>query len=302
MDHSDSGYTLRDRVESLSDADTDVWTHVVGVYDAAAGTVRLYINGVSQGTDTHSGSDVWDARGRTEVGRAVDGSGYSDAFYGQIDSVRLYQRALSATDVAALADDTDPTTSLVPPANMTAGVPGALPGSATAVAFAGTSNAYTNSAVAAPAASTFELWFRSSGARGGVLMGFYANRTGSGGLRDRQVYLDAGGRITYGVYPAGSPLTVRSPLAYNDGAWHHVVASHGAAGIKLYVDGALVASNGAYTTAGPHTGYWRWGGGDTANWPNRPPSDYLVGSIDEVAVYSKQLTDAQVTLRYQANR
>ncbi|HEX8347408.1 MAG TPA: LamG-like jellyroll fold domain-containing protein [Actinoplanes sp.] len=302
MPWQDATTSSGDLVQSTVVPALNTWVHLAGVYDATAGTIRLYVNGADQGSVAHTAAHTFDATGPTEVGRARFG-GPSDGWTGSIDSVRAYQRVLSATDIAALSTETDPDP-LLPDADMTAGVPGALGGeesNTTAVAFAGGSNGYSNTSMTAPMVYTVELWFRATGTRGGVLAGFYANRTGPSGARDRQVYLDSGGRLTYGTYPSSSSITVRSLAAYNDGNWHHVAASLGPAGIKLHVDGALVASNATTTTAGNFTGYWRWGSGDTTLWPNRPGSDYLVGSIDELAVYTKQLTDAQVAAHYQAN-
>ncbi|GAB3870355.1 LamG-like jellyroll fold domain-containing protein [Dactylosporangium cerinum] len=89
---------------------------------------------------------------------------------------------------------------------------------------------------------------------------------------------------------------MRSPAGttYTDGAWHHAAACVGAAGVKLYADGVLVAANAAVTTAENTTGYWRVGGISLAGWSNRPANDYFVGVIDEPAVYAAQLTDQQV--------
>ena len=189
---------------------------------------------------------------------------------------------------------------------MALGVPGALQGTyqalgaTTAVAFAGSGSAYDNTSTANPTTFTVECWFRVSGTQGGELIGLHQNSTNDTGSHDRSLYVDSGGRLSFATYVA-SAQTVRSASAYNDGVWHHAAASLGGAGMKLYVDGALVASNAGITTAGNYTGFWRWGGGTLANLTNRPSSDYLVGSIDEVAIYTTQLTDTQVRLHYQRN-
>lgn len=109
--------------------------------------------------------------------------------------------------------------------------------------------------------------------------------------------MDSGGRLTFAVTAAQS---IRSLAAVNDAAWHHVAASLGAGGMKLYIDGNLVAS-GATTTPANYTGYWHWGGGDLTGMPDRPSRDYLTGSVDEFAVYSTQLSDIQIARHYQRN-
>jgi hypothetical protein len=130
-------------------------------------------------------------------------------------------------------------------------------------------------------------------------MGFHLTTAGNGVAHDRQLYLDSGSRLTFGTWELGEQ-SVRSAATYNDGAWHHVAASLGAAGMRLYVDGDLVASS-PVTAAGNYTGYWRWGGGDLTGWSNRPGNDYLTGSLDEIAIYPTQLSDTQIKLHYQRN-
>ena len=75
-----------------------------------------------------------------------------------------------------------------------------------------------------------------------------------------------------------------------------MVATQGADGMKLYVDGAVVATN-RQTQAQDYTGYWRVGG-DQAWGPN--DSQYFAGSIDEAAVYSSVLSSDDVESHYVA--
>ena len=89
--------------------------------------------------------------------------------------------------------------------------------------------------------------------------------------------------------------TITSPTAYNNGQWHQVVATQGADGMKLYVDGQLVASN-AVTGAQNYTGYWRVGGDRSWN----STSNYFNGTIDEVAVYPTVLSAQRVAQHYKA--
>src|SRR4051812_49895204 len=74
--------------------------------------------------------------------------------------------------------------------------------------------------------------------------------------------MDEGGTVYFGVYP-GFTATVQSDAGYNDGDWHHVVASMGPGGMALYLDGELAGQRGDVTTAQPYSGYWRIGGGST---------------------------------------
>ncbi len=194
---------------------------------------------------------------------------------------------------------------------MGAGQRGALQGAAqdqrgsTAVVFNGTANGYTGDGApetrfANPQTFSIETWFRTTSTGGGHLVGFDTGPTGLNGQRDRTVYLDNAGRVAFYTYVNGQ-RSIRSTGAYNDGNWHHVVATLGSAGMFLYVDGVLVDSRTDWTGAEPYDGWWRWGGGNMASYPNAPADDYFVGTLDEVAVYPTQLTRQQVLHHYYSN-
>ncbi|HLT61747.1 MAG TPA: LamG-like jellyroll fold domain-containing protein, partial [Microlunatus sp.] len=156
------------------------------------------------------------------------------------------------------------------------------------------------SATAAPAPATFAIegWFMTSSNSGGKIIGYGNSQTGTSSTFDRHLYIDSGGRVTFGV---GSQQTVRSTKAYNDGQWHYVVGQLSSAGLQLYVDGVRVAADAAVTSASSYTGYWRIGGDNLSGWPNRPANNFLNGRIDEVAIYPKALTAEQISLRYVAS-
>ena len=153
---------------------------------------------------------------------------------------------------------------------------------------------YTNTSVAAPTTFSLELFVKTTSATGGKLIGFDDVRTGNGLVYDRHLYMSNAGRISYGVNVGGVHQAIEAPIRYNDGLWHHVVATQGVGGMRIYVDGLLVASNAAVITPDVATGYWRVGGGLLTGWPNVPSSTVLNGTFDEVAVYPTELTAAQV--------
>ena len=111
MNNGQFQFTTRSNDSTLSVATTVVgstavvgtWYHVAGVYDDAAKTITLYVNGVSQGSALFA--LPWKASGATTVGRAKWNAGNVDFYSGAIDDVRLEGRALSAGEIAALAVD-----------------------------------------------------------------------------------------------------------------------------------------------------------------------------------------------------
>ncbi len=77
--------------------------HVVGVYDAPAGTLDIYVNGVrNNGTQSNCNpcpSSQYNSTGAPSIGRQPANNSYFD---GLIDEVRIYNRALSADEIRAL--------------------------------------------------------------------------------------------------------------------------------------------------------------------------------------------------------
>jgi hypothetical protein len=160
-----------------------------------------------------------------------------------------------------------------------------------------TGNLASASPTSGPNVYSEELWFKTNTTSGGKLIGFGNSNSGLSSAYDRHVYMLNDGRVRFGVWN-GQADTVTSPNAYNDNQWHHMVATQGAAGMRLYVDGSLVDSN-SITSSQPYSGYWRVGGDNLGGWPEQPSSLYFNGAIDEVAVYEgTALTAADVAAHY----
>lgn len=151
-----------------------------------------------------------------------------------------------------------------------------------------------------PTTYSEEMWFKTTTARGGYLMGFGSSPTGQSGSRDRQVWMSDNGRLNFGIY-VGRTLTITSPAAYNDGKWHQVVATQSHASLDLYVDGKLVRSTAITSLPRNYLGYWRAGGESVAGWPNPPASYYFTGTISDVAFYNSQLPGSEIQAQYKAS-
>lgn len=179
---------------------------------------------------------------------------------------------------------------------VTRNVAGALAAdSGTASRFSGTtSGTAASSAFETPrGAFTVEAWVKTTTTRGGKIIGLGSAQTGASSAYDRQVYMDNAGRIWFGVKP-GVLRTVNSTASYNNGQWHHIVASVGSAGMSLHINGILAGNRTDTTSAAPIQGYWRIGGDNMSGWPSRPSSDYIAADIDEVAVYNTALSASAI--------
>src|SRR2546428_12387783 len=98
----------------------------------------------------------------------------------------------------------------------------------------------------------------------------------------------ADGRFGATFYQSIGPdvfTEIVSPLAYNDGDWHHAAAVLRSGLVRLYVDGVLVAQD----TTNPITSVRT----STQTIVGRDASDF-VGDIDEVVVFSRALSDAEI--------
>jgi len=153
--------------------------------------------------------------------------------------------------------------------------------------------------LAGPSAFTIECWFKATAGASGYLMGFGDAAAGASTNLDRLAYLDSAGHVVFGA-DSGSIKTVATTATYNDGSWHHLAASLGAGGLKLYLDGVLRGADSSTTTAGSYSGYWRFGYDNLTSWPSAPTQPHFAGSLDEGRVYSRQLSDAEVAEDYSA--
>ena len=132
-----------------------------------------------------------------------------------------------------------------------------------------------------PQVFTVNIWFKS--VEGGGLIGF-------GGPEavptqwDRSITMAPNGIISFYVFP-GEEKTINSPSAWNGETWHMATATLSADGMQLYVDGTLVSEEVSVTAAEDVNGYWRIG-------------NNFKGSLDEVRVYSRKLSVAEIEALY----
>ncbi|MCK5083210.1 MAG: DUF2341 domain-containing protein, partial [Candidatus Omnitrophica bacterium] len=81
------------------------WNHVAIAYNTAADTFKVYVNGNLEEDDTITNAD-WVPDGQNVIFASGDG------FIGLLDDVRIYNRALSGTEIQALADGNHPAASV----------------------------------------------------------------------------------------------------------------------------------------------------------------------------------------------
>ncbi len=105
---ADNGSSTQFRSAGTTTVTTGTWYHACGVYTGSV--ARIYVNGSQEGSDTTITSS-FAATGHTIIGAAF-WAARLDYVNGTLDDVRVYNRALSATEISALAAGNQPGTYL----------------------------------------------------------------------------------------------------------------------------------------------------------------------------------------------
>ncbi|WP_405589918.1 LamG-like jellyroll fold domain-containing protein [Streptomyces sp. NBC_01190] len=81
---------------------TGEWTHLVGVADATAHRIQLYVNGYLVGSNSYTQTSPWSTPGGLQIG-AVNREGANDEFFGgDIDDVRVFDRPLAPSEIQTM--------------------------------------------------------------------------------------------------------------------------------------------------------------------------------------------------------
>nr|AGU11689.1 Concanavalin A-like lectin/glucanases superfamily [uncultured organism] len=203
----------------------------------------------------------------------------------------------------------------LPPALGALGQAGAVtgPGPQNAMRMDGSGWAYASQFGTVMNTFTYELWLKTTTTSGGVLAlvttraGDTCHNPDSTYRCGRMLFMDATGKLKFGIQPSTTFQSVTSTRALNDGQWHYIVAasvvppSGTTSTLDLYVDGVLDGSATVSTPAG-FTGYFAFGGGGLP-WLNSgawPPNASFTGLLDEIAYYDKTLSPTVIARHWGA--
>jgi hypothetical protein len=296
-------------VRALSTAAPSVntWTHLVGVYDADAGQLRLYVNGVGQSSSGYTGG--WLATGNLAVGRGKWNGGPADHFTGAVDEVASYAYALSDAQAASVFHGTDNLVAAWPfdegtgasAADPVGGHTATLTNAAWVTGFAGAALSANGSSTVADAGGalltttasfTVTAWVNMDNSNG------FHTVVSQDGTQASGFYLQysaadnrwAFARVASDAADAASTraLSATAPVV---GQWTHLAGVYDAAAgqLRVYVNGVL-SGTAAYTGAWNATGHTVIGRG---RW-NGAATDHFPGAIDQVRVYSRALSDSDI--------
>ncbi|OQY80120.1 MAG: hypothetical protein B6D41_21595 [Chloroflexi bacterium UTCFX4] len=89
----------------------DAWYHYAVTFDDAADTLKLFLNGAEVGSTTTTIQPEYDSHS-VMLGAGTENEDTTFRVWGKIDDVRLYNRALTASEITALAAGNHPNTSI----------------------------------------------------------------------------------------------------------------------------------------------------------------------------------------------
>jgi uncharacterized repeat protein (TIGR01451 family) len=291
------------------------WHHLTAT--KSGDTYALYVDGTPQGSQTLAGVSEGYRLQPLVLGHWDYGSGQS-YLGGAIDEVVVFDYALSAREVAALSTGAGPegfcprSCASVSPGpshrwsadtgdaadaagrahgtllNGASTVPGRV---GRAFSFDGVDDRVTVPGVAAldgAAGVSLAAWVR---ARGGISQ----NSLVAGKAGGTQLTLSAEGHVWFGVYDGGSWSLVRSSSPIPADTWVHLAGTAAPAGgpVRVFVDGAWAGEVSPSVTPAADPDPLEIGG-----WGDHGHA--FAGEVDEVTVFDRDLSPAEVALLHQA--
>jgi hypothetical protein len=287
------------------------WTHVTMVHDGAKDII--YFNGAKVNEKNAPGALD---KTRYPLGIGYDPIDNGGFFDGALDDVQIYNRALSDAEIAALYAAQNPAP--VVPGNLVADYP--------ASGNADDATAYNNHAAVLGAQPTKDRFGKSNrayafnGANQALraanspqlnsdftTIGFWINPTSfpasgevyimsNGGWQERwKISLPGHGKPVFTTHAGGaccSDLDSGTPLA--TGVWTYVTMVHDGSKDIIYFNGAKVNEKNASGALDPTTQPLGIGFDPIDN------NYFFHGAIDDVQIYNKALTDAEIAALYAA--
>lgn len=294
------------------------WVHVVGVWNSAdyveiaANQFKLFVNGQQMATteNNFNGGVYPPTSGAIQTILGYH-QAWNQYFKGALDDVRIYNRALTNTEIDNLyqAESNASTFSNrglilhLPFDGNELDISGnnrnaTLPGSGVSLTndrFGVPNKAYSFNGTSAMSvgwnqltgntARTASVWFKTNATGSGIFLGWGGNNT--------NLVADIGNLVFSSVsflgYFGYSNDTYISPNTYSDNQWHQLVFTHDGATSKLYIDGNLKKTETrSYNTSASALKI----GSSASN------SSFFNGNLDEVRVYSRALSEQEVESLY----
>ena len=307
----------------------NTWNHVAATFDA--GQIKLYVNGSLVGTFTAPQTMIIPTSARSlTIGEDFSTGANSEFFNGRIDEFRVWTRTLTQSEIAAnmnsclignedslklyyrMNEGTGTTiTDLSGNGNhgtLTTGdaanhwlgsniscasTVGINNPNGKALDFDGT-NDFVSTTFSLPSLSTFsfEGWIFPRSTNYDRIFSNYSAAVNGAYIIDTYNTTNNGKGIRFSLYGTGNVLySVTAPNVLTSNDWNHIACTFDNGLMTVYVNGFEVVSGTApYTSIAQISNYLTFGEDVLIG-----TAEYLNGKLDEVRVWSKALSQAEVT-------
>jgi hypothetical protein len=291
---------------SGNDVTANTWQHLVLTYDGS-GNWEIYKDGVSihsQSSTTYTFASATNSYIGRDFSTSFD-------YNGKIDQFRIFNKALSSSEVTTLYGENNTSTTksttdifddgsgvalyeFEKGAKDTGGVNGYI---GAAGVFNGSSSGIVVNNSVFPTKNLFSVstWFKTTATTFQTILYTGAIASANNGWA---LYTTASGFLHFAVVSVTSPgyNDIATTNAVNDGAWHHIVITFDtSANYNVYLDGNTTALLSGTSTRNPTTysDNFLLGYADSSS-----PGSFFTGSIDQVRIFNKVLLSSEVTTLY----
>ena len=292
------------------------WHHIAVTYDGV--TLKMYIDNDTPITSTINDNTQYAHSAGNKIGASATGSSVTD---GKIDQVRIFNTALSASNVEYLFNDekqayitknaSDPfgdssELAFYKMENNAADSTGSNTGTNYGTTFTTTDALIGTYSASFDGNDSIQINTFSGFTNYNFTMSVWINTTDTlayyVSLRD-PIYITlgsvySGNSVGMGIYDGSNPYYINNTAmqSLDDGNWHHVVLTHDGTNLKGYIDGSIIAnvSSGTTTQYSQGTNYNRIGMRGDGN-----SSTYnYTGLVDQLRLFNRALEGDEVFKLY----
>ena len=261
------------RVQSTSKypANGNTWMHITATYDG--NTIRLYINGVEENSLTND-FDIGVTHNDLTIGASDDDNNYFD---GSLDDLRIYNYALSLTEINNLQTNWSPTVPVT-----------VNNGSGLALDFDGTDDFVdcgNSSSVNVTGNITVEAWFKSD-----LYKKTQSIIKKNGSNSGYELSLAKAGNIFFRLNDKNSYRVESTSLYPHDGnTWMHVAATYDGTDIIIYINGTPED-----TVSGPASIFTNSNNLVIGTNAADTTSSLLDGAMDEIRIWNVARSETEI--------
>ncbi len=299
-----------DEITTSQDFADGTWHQAVMVYDAD-NSLTIYIDGVKNISETDVISSIYNSTAPLWLGLQLDTTVPYLYNNGSLDEVRIYNRALSSSEVRALynyapgpvahwkLDDKSGTSATDTSGNGNTGTltnsPAWTAGKyGSAVRFDGSDDYITaadSSSLDVTRSASWAFWFNLASLPSGADGKFIDKWIGTGNQRSYQIYPTTTNKISVDISSdgtSGAAVTLNSSDTISANTWTHASVTYDGATVRMYINGNLQSSTAAISGIFNSTANMSIGG------DNLGSTNFANGRMDDVRIYNYALSSKQI--------